>query len=150
MGAGCRVQCVPVARRGWLGTERTSTPWAAEIAAALAAEAIVKAGARSSSAKIPGRLGRVPLETMLGLLFRSGVAARSTQGSAAHRLGPDPVSLRERRAGGQSHSMRPVGTCTEKPSGASGSGTTCPPMACARSWIGLTSSAPARLFVTSR
>ena len=50
-------------------------------------EAIVKAGARSSSTKIPGRLGRVPLETMLSLLFRSGVAARSTDGFTAHRLG---------------------------------------------------------------
>ncbi len=57
-------------------------------------EAIVKAGARSSSAKIPGRLGRVPLETMLSLVFRSGVAARSTQGFTAHRLGPDPVGSR--------------------------------------------------------
>jgi 2-polyprenyl-6-methoxyphenol hydroxylase-like FAD-dependent oxidoreductase len=50
-------------------------------------EAIVKAGARSSSAKIPGRLGRVPLETMLSLVFRSGVAARATDGFTAHRLG---------------------------------------------------------------
>ena len=54
-------------------------------------EAIVKAGARSSSAKIPGRVGRVPLETMLSLLFRSGVAARSTVGFTAHRLGADPT-----------------------------------------------------------
>jgi 2-polyprenyl-6-methoxyphenol hydroxylase-like FAD-dependent oxidoreductase len=50
-------------------------------------EAIVRAGARSSSAKLPGRLGRVPLETMLSLVFRSGVAARSTQELTAHRLG---------------------------------------------------------------
>ena len=56
-------------------------------------EAIVKAGARSSSAKIPGRLGRVPLETMLSMVFRSGVAARSTKGFTGHRLGPDPVPL---------------------------------------------------------
>jgi 2-polyprenyl-6-methoxyphenol hydroxylase-like FAD-dependent oxidoreductase len=54
-------------------------------------EAIVKAGARSSSAKIPGRVGRVPLETMLSLLFRSGVAARSTAAFTAHRLGADPT-----------------------------------------------------------
>ena len=53
-------------------------------------EAIVRAGARSSSAKIPGRLGRVPLETMLAAVFRSGVATRSTAGFTAHRLGPDP------------------------------------------------------------
>lgn len=52
-------------------------------------EAIVRAGARSSSAKIPGRVGRVPLETMLSLVFRSGMAARSTQGFTAHRLGAD-------------------------------------------------------------
>ena len=57
-------------------------------------EAIVKAGARSSSAKIPGRLGRVPLETMLSLVFRSGVAARSTDGFTAHRLGAGAVPAR--------------------------------------------------------
>ncbi len=50
-------------------------------------EAIVRAGARSSSAKIPGRLGRVHLETMLSLVFRSGLAARSINGFTAHRLG---------------------------------------------------------------
>ena len=56
-------------------------------------EAVVRAGARSSSAKIPGRVGRVVLETMLSGLFRSGVAARSTASTTAHRLGPDPVVL---------------------------------------------------------
>jgi 2-polyprenyl-6-methoxyphenol hydroxylase-like FAD-dependent oxidoreductase len=56
-------------------------------------EAIVRAGARSSSAKIPGRLGRVPLETLLALVFRSGMAARSTAAVTAHRLGPDPAAL---------------------------------------------------------
>jgi 2-polyprenyl-6-methoxyphenol hydroxylase-like FAD-dependent oxidoreductase len=50
-------------------------------------EAIVRAGARSSSAKIPGRWGRVPLETMLSLVFRSGVAQRSAASFTAHRLG---------------------------------------------------------------
>jgi 2-polyprenyl-6-methoxyphenol hydroxylase-like FAD-dependent oxidoreductase len=54
-------------------------------------EAVVRAGARSSSAKIPGRVGRVVLETMLSGLFRSGVAARATASTTAHRLGPDPV-----------------------------------------------------------
>ena len=56
-------------------------------------ETVVAAGARSSSAKIPGRVGRVVLETMLSGLFRSGVAARSTASTTAHRLGPDPVVL---------------------------------------------------------
>lgn len=59
-------------------------------------EAIVRAGARSSSAKIPGKVGRVLVETMLSGVFRSGVAARSTSSITAHRLGPDPVALRER------------------------------------------------------
>ncbi len=59
-------------------------------------EAIVRAGARSSSAKIPGRVGRVLLEAMLTGVFRSGVAARSTAAITAHRLGPAPVALRER------------------------------------------------------
>ena len=56
-------------------------------------EAVVRAGARSSSTKIPGRVGRVVLETMLSGLFRSGVAARATTSTTAHRLGPDPVVL---------------------------------------------------------
>jgi 2-polyprenyl-6-methoxyphenol hydroxylase-like FAD-dependent oxidoreductase len=62
-------------------------PAAYEAARRERVEAIVRAGARSSSAKIPGRVGRVPLETMLSLVFRSGVAARSTEGFTAHRLG---------------------------------------------------------------
>ena len=45
----------------------------------------------------PGRLGRVPLETMLSLLFRSGVAARSTDGFTAHRLGAGLTSQSLRR-----------------------------------------------------
>ncbi|WP_377639205.1 FAD-dependent oxidoreductase [Oryzobacter terrae] len=53
-------------------------------------EAVVRAGARSSSAKIPGRLGRVLVETMLAGVFRSGVAARATLAQTSHRLG-DPV-----------------------------------------------------------
>ena len=58
-------------------------------------EAVVRAGARSSSAKIPGRVGRVVLEAALSGLFRSGVAARATAATTAHRLGPGPLSLRE-------------------------------------------------------
>lgn len=50
-------------------------------------EAVVKAGARSSSAKIPGRVGRVVVETMLAGVFRSGVATRSTLALTGHRLG---------------------------------------------------------------
>lgn len=50
-------------------------------------EAVVKAGARSSSAKIPGRLGRVLVETMLSGVFRSGVAAKAVLAQTGHRLG---------------------------------------------------------------
>ena len=49
-------------------------------------EAIVRAGARSSSAKIPGRVGRVVQEAMLRVVFASGLAARSTNAFTAHRL----------------------------------------------------------------
>ena len=73
-----------------LGTAGTDGLAAYEQARRSRVEAIVRAGARSSSAKIPGRLGRVPLETMLAAVFRSGVATRSTAGFTAHRLGPDP------------------------------------------------------------
>jgi 2-polyprenyl-6-methoxyphenol hydroxylase-like FAD-dependent oxidoreductase len=54
-------------------------------------EAIVRSGARSSSAKIPGRVGRVVLETMLSGVFRSGVAARSTASVTSHRLARQPA-----------------------------------------------------------
>ena len=47
----------------------------------------MKAGARSSSAKIPGRLGRVLVETMLAGVFRSGVAAKAVLAQTSHRLG---------------------------------------------------------------
>ena len=50
-------------------------------------EAVVKAGARSSSAKIPGRVGRVLVETMLAGVFRSGVAAKAVLAQTSHRLG---------------------------------------------------------------
>ncbi len=49
-------------------------------------EAIVRAGARSSSAKIPGQVGRVVQEAMLRVVFASGLAARSTNAITAHRL----------------------------------------------------------------
>ncbi len=50
-------------------------------------EAVVRAGARSSGAKVPGRLSRVLVETMLTGVFRSGVAARSVLAQTSHRLG---------------------------------------------------------------
>ena len=59
-------------------------------------EAIVRAGARSSSAKIPGRVGRVLSRPTADRGLPIGVAARSTSSITAHRLGPDPVALRER------------------------------------------------------
>ena len=57
-------------------------------------EAVVRAGARSSSAKIPGRVGRVVQEAALRAVFGSGLAARSTAALTAHRLGPAPVDVR--------------------------------------------------------
>ena len=55
-------------------------------------EAIVRAGARSSSAKIPGRVGRVVQETLLRAVFASGLAARSTNAFTAHRLAAEVSS----------------------------------------------------------
>ena len=64
-------------------------------------EAVVRAGARSSSAKIPGPVGRVVQESLLRMVFASGLAARSTNAITSHRLGPDaPVTPhQDRRAG---------------------------------------------------
>ena len=56
-------------------------------------EAVVRAGARTSSAKIPGQAGRIALEAMLSALFRTGFAGRATRTTTAHRLGPDPLPL---------------------------------------------------------
>ena len=57
-------------------------------------EAVVRAGARSSSAKIPGPVGRVVRELALRLVFGSGLAARSTAALTAHRLVPAGVEVR--------------------------------------------------------
>ena len=64
-------------------------------------EAVVRAGARSSSAKIPGPVGRVVQESLLRVVFASGLAARSTNAITAHRLGPgSPLTPRpDRRPG---------------------------------------------------
>ncbi|MEJ7649370.1 MAG: NAD(P)/FAD-dependent oxidoreductase [Nakamurella sp.] len=49
-------------------------------------ERIVKAGARSSSAKIPGRLARPLTEAMLRVVFRFVVTERGTEWMTGHRL----------------------------------------------------------------
>ncbi|GAB3076020.1 FAD-dependent oxidoreductase [Pedococcus soli] len=49
-------------------------------------EKIVKVGARSSSAKIPGRVGRVPLEAMMRVVFRYAVTDRSQEWMTGHRV----------------------------------------------------------------
>ena len=56
-------------------------------------ERIVKAGARSSSAKIPGPAGRVVRDAVIRLVFRAFVTERSTAWMYDHRVGWDePVS----------------------------------------------------------
>ena len=49
-------------------------------------ERIVAVGARSSSSKIPGRIGRVPMETMMRLVFRYLVTERSQRWMTGHRV----------------------------------------------------------------
>lgn len=51
-------------------------------------EAIVEAGARTSSAKIPGRVGRVLMEAGMQAVFGSGIATRAVMGQTAHRVAP--------------------------------------------------------------
>jgi 2-polyprenyl-6-methoxyphenol hydroxylase-like FAD-dependent oxidoreductase len=49
-------------------------------------ERIVAVGARSSSSKIPGRVGRVPLEAMMRLVFRYLVTDRGQSWMTGHRV----------------------------------------------------------------
>lgn len=49
-------------------------------------ERIVAVGARSSSSKIPGRIGRVPMEAMMRLVFRYLVTERSQSWMTGHRV----------------------------------------------------------------
>lgn len=49
-------------------------------------ELIVAVGARSSSSKIPGRIGRVPMEAMMRLVFRYLVTERSQTWVTGHRV----------------------------------------------------------------
>lgn len=49
-------------------------------------ERIVAAGARSSSAKIPGRIGRVFQEAAMRIIFRYVVTERSQEWMTGHRV----------------------------------------------------------------
>jgi 2-polyprenyl-6-methoxyphenol hydroxylase-like FAD-dependent oxidoreductase len=49
-------------------------------------ERIVAVGARSSSSKIPGRVGRVPMEAMMRLVFRYLVTERGQRWMTGHRV----------------------------------------------------------------
>jgi 2-polyprenyl-6-methoxyphenol hydroxylase-like FAD-dependent oxidoreductase len=80
-------RCLATAQRGELPASEQGPLAAYERARRRRVEAIVRAGARSSSAKIPGWVGRFVQEGMLRLVFASGLAARSTNAFTAHRLG---------------------------------------------------------------
>ncbi len=71
-----------VARHGLDGTARY------EAARRRRVEGIVRAGARSSSAKIPGPVGRRVMEAGIRALAASGLMARDTLRTTAHRLDP--------------------------------------------------------------
>ena len=49
-------------------------------------ERIVAVGARSSSSKIPGRIGRIPQEAMMRLVFRYLVTERGQSWMTGHRV----------------------------------------------------------------
>ncbi len=62
-----------------------------EVARRARVERIVAVGARSSSSKIPGRAGRVPMETMMRLVFRYLVTERGQAWMTGHRVSkPSP------------------------------------------------------------
>jgi 2-polyprenyl-6-methoxyphenol hydroxylase-like FAD-dependent oxidoreductase len=61
-------------------------------------ERIVKAGARSSSSKIPGRVGRVFQEAVLRLVFRLLVTDRSVAWMTDYRVSQEVPGLTTRRA----------------------------------------------------
>lgn len=60
-------------------------------------EKIVANGARSSSAKIPGPVGRRVQEAVLRLLFHTVVTEKSTAWITGHRLAPQPAPARPPR-----------------------------------------------------
>lgn len=55
-------------------------------------EGIVRAGARSTSAKMPGPVGRAVRDTALRALAATGVMAREVLGTTAHRLDPQALT----------------------------------------------------------
>jgi 2-polyprenyl-6-methoxyphenol hydroxylase-like FAD-dependent oxidoreductase len=54
-------------------------------------EKVVAVGARSSSSKIPGRLGRVPMEAMMKVVFRWVVTDRSQDWITGYRVSQSPA-----------------------------------------------------------
>ena len=67
-------------------------------------ERIVKAGARSSSSKIPGPIGRVLQEALLRLVFRTFVTDKSVAWMTDYRVSREAAALtthpaRRRRSG---------------------------------------------------
>jgi 2-polyprenyl-6-methoxyphenol hydroxylase-like FAD-dependent oxidoreductase len=53
-------------------------------------EKVVAVGARSSSSKIPGRIGRVPMEAMLTVVFRHVVTDRAQDWITGYRVSESP------------------------------------------------------------
>ena len=54
-------------------------------------EKVVAVGARSSSSKIPGRIGRVPMEAMLRVVFRHLVTDRAQDWITGYRVSQSPA-----------------------------------------------------------
>jgi 2-polyprenyl-6-methoxyphenol hydroxylase-like FAD-dependent oxidoreductase len=66
-------------------------------------EKVVAVGARSSSSKIPGRIGRVPMEAIMRVVFRYLVTDQAQEWITGYRVSesPEGSAVRAGRAGGE-------------------------------------------------
>ena len=83
---GVRLELVRALGSASSPDERDSALAAFEATRRPRVERVVRNGARSGSSKLPTGVGRVLMDGMLTLLFRSGFAAREVLATTAHRL----------------------------------------------------------------
>ena len=76
-------------------------------------EKVVAVGARSSSSKIPGRVGRVPMEAIMRVVFRLFVTDRAQEWVTGYRVG-ESAAGRVVRAGQAPTGCVPVGEASRR------------------------------------
>ena len=87
--AGCLAGCLPTAASHGTGVPAAYDSFVA--ARRRRVEKVVAVGARSSSSKIPGRIGRVPMEAMLRVVFRHLVTDRAQDWITGYRVSQSPA-----------------------------------------------------------